>query len=113
MTTASADTILLVLTNLPDTASARSLAQAVVSARLAACANILAGCQSIYQWEGRTERAEEIPVLLKTVSSRYLALEAAIRAHHPYEIPEILAFPAESGFAGYLSWVAAETRLNP
>lgn len=59
------------------------------------------------------ERAEEIPMLLKTVSSRFAALEAAIRAHHPYAVPEILAFSAEAGFAGYLAWVAAETRPIP
>ena len=32
-------------------------------------------------------------LLVKTVSSRYAALEAAIKAAHSYEVPEIIAVP--------------------
>ena len=35
--------------------------------------------------------------------------EAAIRAGHPYELPEIIAVPIERGLPAYLDWVAAET----
>lgn len=102
---------LLVLTNLPDAEAARTLADRVVSARLAACVSILAPCRSVYRWQGRIEDAEEVPLLIKTTADRYPALEAAIRSHHPYELPEIIAVPIERGLPAYLSWVAAET--NP
>ncbi len=101
---------LLVFTNLPDAASARALAGHLVEARLAACANILAPCRSVYRWDGKIEDAEETPLLLKTTAARYPALEAAIRARHPYELPEIVAVPIERGLPGYLAWVAAETK---
>jgi len=100
---------LLVLTNLPDVASARALAGHLVEARLAACVNILAPCRSVYRWEGRIEDAEEVPLLIKTTAARYAALEEAIRARHPYELPEIVAVPLTHGLPGYLGWVAAET----
>ena len=100
---------LLVLTQLPDAASARALAEHIVSARLAACVNILAPCRSIYRWQGRIEDAEEVPLLIKTVAERYSELEAAIRAQHPYELPEIVAVPLSHGLPGFLDWVAAET----
>jgi periplasmic divalent cation tolerance protein len=100
---------LLVLTNLPDAASARTLADALVAARLAACVNILAPCRSVYRWQGQVEDAEEVPLLVKTTAERYAALEAAIRAQHPYELPEIVAVPIERGLPAYLAWVAAET----
>lgn len=100
---------LLVLTNLPDAEAARTLADFVVSARLAACVNILAPCRSIYRWQGKVEDAQEVPLLIKTTADRYPALEAAIRSHHPYELPEIIAVPIERGLPAYLSWVAAET----
>lgn len=100
---------LLVLTNLPDAASARALAAHLVEARLAACVNILAPCRSVYRWEGTLEDAEEVPLLVKTTAARYPALEAAIRARHPYELPEIVAVPIERGLPDYLAWVAAET----
>ena len=100
---------LLVLTNLPDGESARALADHVVAARLAACVNILAPCRSIYRWQGNIEQAEEVPLLIKTTAARYAELEAAIRARHPYELPEIIAVPVAHGLPDYLSWVAAET----
>lgn len=100
---------LLVLTNLPDADAAHALATRVVEMRLAACVNILAPCRSVYRWQGRVEDAQEIPLLMKTTTDRYAALEAAIRAHHPYELPEIVALPITQGLPDYLAWVAAET----
>lgn len=100
---------LLIFTSLPDEASAQSLATALVSERLAACVNILAPCRSTYRWQGAIENARETPVLIKTTENRYAALEAAIRARHPYELPEIIAVPVAHGLPEYLSWVDAET----
>jgi periplasmic divalent cation tolerance protein len=100
---------LLVLTSLPDEASARTLAAVLVEQRLAACVNILAPCASVYRWRGELETAAEVPLLIKTTRSRYAGLEAAIRARHPYELPEIVAVPVVLGLPGYLDWIAAET----
>jgi periplasmic divalent cation tolerance protein len=100
---------LLVLTNLPDVASARALAEHVVAERLAACVNILAPCRSVYRWQGRLEDAEEVPLLIKTTAASYPGLEAAIRARHPYELPEIVAVPFSHGLPAYLAWLTAET----
>ena len=100
---------LLVITNLPDAESARALATTLVEQRVAACVNVLAPCQSIYRWEGKVEEAEEVPLLIKTSAARYAALEEAIRAYHPYELPEIVAVRVEKGLPDYLAWVAAST----
>lgn len=104
---------LVVLTNLPDRASAEKLADALVDGRLAACVNILAPCRSVYRWKDAVQHDEEHPVLIKTTREAYAALEVAIRAHHPYELPEIVAVPIERGLPGYLDWVAAETARKP
>ena len=104
---------LLVLTNLPDRAAAERLADALVGGRFAACVNILAPCQSVYRWKDALQRDEEHPVLIKTTDERYPELEQAIRANHPYELPEIVAVPIERGLPAYLDWVVAETREAP
>jgi len=104
--------LLLVFTNLPDRAAAQKLAEALVAQRVAACVNILAPCQSVYRWKNDLQRDEEHPVLIKTTAERYDALEAAIRAAHPYELPEIVAVPIERGLPAYLDWVAAETAAS-
>jgi periplasmic divalent cation tolerance protein len=103
---------LLVFTNLPDHDAAAALAAHLVEQRLAACANILAPCRSVYRWHGAIETAEEVPLLLKTTTARYAALEAAIRERHPYELPEIVAVPIAFGLPGYLGWIEAETTLQ-
>ena len=102
-------TVLLVLTNLPDRAAAEELAEALVGQGVAACVNILAPCRSVYRWEGKVQHDEEHPMLIKTTLERYPALEAAIRARHPYELPEIVAVNLERGLPEYLAWVASET----
>lgn len=97
------------ITNLPDRDAALALARTLVETRVAACVNVLAGCTSVYRWQGVIEEAEEVPLVAKTTAACYPALEAAIRAHHPYELPEIVAVPIERGLPAYLQWVADET----
>jgi periplasmic divalent cation tolerance protein len=104
---------LLVITNLPDRAAAERIADALIGKRLAACVNILAPCRSVYRWKAEVRRDEEHPVLIKTTLERYPALEAEIRAQHPYELPEIVAVPIEHGLPGYLAWVAEESSPLP
>ena len=102
-------TALLALTNLPDEESARALAAALVQQRLAACVNVMAPCRSVYRWRDAIEEAQETTLLIKTTAARYDALAAAIRAAHPYELPEIVAVPISHGLPAYLDWVVAET----
>jgi periplasmic divalent cation tolerance protein len=101
--------VLLVFASLPDAAAARGLARRLVEERLAACVSMLAPCSSVYRWQGQVEESAEVPVLIKTTAARYADLEAAIRAAHPYELPEIVAVPVQHGLPAYLAWVAAET----
>lgn len=100
---------LLVITNCPDEENANAIALALVEEQLAACVNILPRVQSIYRWQGSVESAAEIPLLIKTTATSYPALEARIKALHPYDVPEIIAIPIAQGLPAYLNWVAAET----
>ena len=101
---------LLVLTNVPERAVAERLAGMLVEMRLAACVNILAPCRSVYRWKGAVQHDEEHPMLIKTTVERYAGLEQALRAAHPYELPEIIAVPVERGLPAYLQWMSDETQ---
>lgn len=94
---------LVVFCTFPDVEKAREIAAVLVERRLAACVNLLPGVESIYRWEGKVERAGEVLAVIKT--TRYPELEAALKALHPYEVPEILALPVAAGLAGYLMWL--------
>jgi periplasmic divalent cation tolerance protein len=103
--------ILLVFTNLPDAASAQKLARQLIEAHAAACVNQLAPCTSSYRWKDKIESATEVPLLIKTTRAAYPRLEELIREAHPYELPEIIAVPADAGLPAYLSWVREETGI--
>lgn len=88
--------------------AAQTAARAMVEQRLAACANILAGSDSVYRWAGVIETASEVPVLFKTSPARRDALMAALAQGHDYELPAILSWAAVASPA-YAAWVATET----
>ena len=104
---------LIVLTNAPDRAVARRIADALIERRLAACVNLLAECTSVYRWKGAVETATEVPLLIKTRSEMYDDVEAAIRGLHPYELPEIIAVAVERGAPGFLDWVNTQPVTEP
>jgi periplasmic divalent cation tolerance protein len=95
---------LLVVTTVATAEQARTLARAMVEARLAACAQISA-IDSFYRWRGAVEHDVEQRVLFKTTAAAYPRLEAAIRAQHPYELPAIHAIPTTHAFDAYARWV--------
>jgi periplasmic divalent cation tolerance protein len=100
---------LLILTNLPDVASAEKLAHVLIENRAAACVNVLAACRSIYRWQGAVETTVEVPLLIKTTRAAYPLVEALVCAHHPYDVPELIATPITHGLPAYLDWLATET----
>ena len=103
-----APTTRLVYVTCPDMNLATQLADTVVSERLAACANLLPGMQSIYRWKGVIEHGQEVVVIFKTTTARAHQLRERIRALHPYEIPCIVELPIIGGHAPFLAWVANE-----
>jgi periplasmic divalent cation tolerance protein len=100
---------IIVLTNAPDRAVARRIADALIERKLAACVNILGECTSVYRWKGAIETATEVPILIKTRADIYDDVEAAIRGLHPYELPEIIAVAVERGSTEFLDWVNEQT----
>jgi periplasmic divalent cation tolerance protein len=106
------DEVLLVLSTFPDVATARRIGRELVEQRCAACANILPQIESIYWWEKKIENANETLVLFKTTVGRYGALETTLRQLHPYDVPEIIAFPIEQGLAEYLRWVVESVAID-
>jgi periplasmic divalent cation tolerance protein len=102
--------ILLVITNLPDRATAERIAETLVTEGVAACVNVLAECTSYYRWEGKLNHTSEVPLLIKTTREAYQRLEVALRKLHPYDLPELIALPVSTGLPEYLNWVESETR---
>jgi periplasmic divalent cation tolerance protein len=104
-------TPVVVTTTVASDEQADRLADAIIAQRLAACVQIVP-VRSVYHWQGRVERANECLLLAKTAADRADALVAAIRARHPYALPEILVQPLSGGLPEYLEWIARETHTQ-
>jgi periplasmic divalent cation tolerance protein len=98
-----------VLTTTDSAERAADLARTVVEQRAAACAQIDGPVTSVYWWDGSIQEDQEWRVLFKTPADRYADLEAAIKAAHTYDTPEIISAPIERGSAEYLAWLDTET----
>jgi periplasmic divalent cation tolerance protein len=89
---------------------AEDLADKLLEARLIACANLVGPVVSRYVWQGRVERAEECLMVLKTRATLVPELTARLAEWHPYDVPEVLEVPVQSGLAAYLAWLDASCR---
>jgi periplasmic divalent cation tolerance protein len=100
--------LILILTTMPDDDRAAGLARTLVEERLAACVNVHAPMTSTYRWREAIESAPERQVVIKTTRGRRAALEARLRALHPYELPELVVIDAAASEA-YANWVREAT----
>ncbi len=96
----------------PDEASAKRVAEALVTAKLAACVNISAPMTSVYEWQGKLETGPEVAAFIKTRRSLVEEAVAAARKLHPYTLPCFLILPIEGGNADYLAWAREQTLPN-
>lgn len=104
------DQPIVVLITAPSQEVARQIAITLLEQRLAACVNVLPGIRSYYTWKGQPQEDQEVLLLVKTRSALFESrLVPAVRAVHPYELPEIIALPISMGLEGYLNWIDEET----
>src|SRR3984893_3869561 len=101
-----AEKILLALSTFPDRETAQRISNQLVTEKFAACANILPAIESIYRWQGKIETGNETLVFFKLSGDRQSAFQEKLRSLHPYEVPEIIFVPVQSGLPEYLRWVA-------
>ncbi len=88
---------------------AQKIAKYLVEQKLAACVQITGPIESTYRWKGKVETAGEYLCLIKTRTTLFKKVEAAIKKMHPYETPEIIAVPIVKGSREYLNWLNDET----
>ena len=102
--------VMFVYATAADAGEAARIGRAVVSERLAACANILPGMRSYYWWEGQLAEGAETVLILKSTNERLSALIARVKELHSYDCPCIEALAVADGNPAFLDWVARETQ---
>ena len=101
----------IVLSTIDDVQKAQELATTLVNRKLVACVNIIPSVWSVYHWQGTVEKVVENLLIFKTSEGRVDELVDGLRELHPYDLPEIIVLPVETGLAEYLRWV--ETEATP
>jgi periplasmic divalent cation tolerance protein len=104
-----AQTVVIISTAPP--AESTAMARALLDRRLVACVNVIP-VRSFYRWKGEFCDDQEHLLIAKTTEEKATDVIAAIKAMHPYEVPEIIAVPVIAGHAPYLEWVHQETRTH-
>ena len=96
---------LMVYVTYPDQDRAQEISQEIVSAHLAACANIFAPHQSLYWWEGELQSGQEIAVIYKTTRDCFKSLKEKIIELHPFDCPCIVALDIADGYEAFIHWI--------
>ncbi|MBX7144103.1 MAG: divalent-cation tolerance protein CutA [Oligoflexia bacterium] len=99
----------IVITTVANEQEAHKLARQLCESKLAACVQTHA-ITSVYRWKGAVESSPEFTLLIKSRRELFPQLCDFIKAHHAYEIPEIVQIPIEQGLNSYLRWIDESTR---
>ena len=103
-------TPVVVLTTVGAAFDVTTLARELVEQRLAACVNIIPAVRSLYRWQGKIEDDAEQLLLIKTVAERVDALQAALIARHPYEVPEFVVIQMDEARGAWREWLIDSVR---
>lgn len=90
---------------------ARDIIELLLAKKLICCGSIFPLVESWYVWEEEIVTEQEVKVLMKTLSSQYNKVEALIKKHHSYDVPEILAFNIVEGNDSYLKWMEDQVKV--
>ena len=101
--------LVTIYSTFPNEEEAARITRLLVEERLAACANILGPCRSIYRWQGKIEDGGEVAALFKTKQGLAERLIARLAELHSYDVPAAVAWPIVAGFPAYLAWIDEET----
>ena len=89
----------------PSSEVGQQVADGLLEKRLIACANIVPGLLSIYNWKGEICEDDEVLLIIKTRATLFEQVVEVVKTIHPYEVPEIIALPIVAGSNDYLGWI--------
>ena len=110
MTQEKSSELLIVVTSFTSLGDAKKMAHQLIERRLAACVQIQGGIHSIYRWDGKVCEGNEVLLSAKTVSDKWVDISSFIKSHHPYDLPEVIAYAPSKYEVLYGKWVQAEVK---
>ena len=110
MTPDKSTELLIVVTTFASLQDAKKMAYQLIEGRLAACVQIQEGLHSIYRWDSKICEGKEVLLSAKTIADQWTDISNFIKSHHPYDLPELIAYTPEKYEEHYGKWVEAEVK---
>ena len=104
---------IIILVTTKDKQEAEKISQLLLKERLIACANITCPVTSFFHWSGRTEKAEECLIVMKSRRDLFVQVTEHVKRLHSYEVPEVLAVPIVDASKAYLDWMSDALKPEP
>ncbi len=89
----------------PTKSEAQNTVLALLEEGLIACANIMAGAESLFVWDNEIQKAHEVVVVIKTRRKNEDKIVKLVKQLHSYETPCVVFTPIENGNSQFMDWV--------
>ena len=83
---------------------ALKIGEKLVELNLSPCIQLIPKIESIFKWEGKVQKEDEILLLIKYDLRKESELITYLDEHHPYEIPEIISTKFDIENSDYIQW---------
>ncbi len=100
---------IIVHVTVPSKTAGEKIANVLLNNKLAACVNIIPGVSSFYTWKNKINEDAELLLEIKTKSRLFNSLEEIVTKNHPYDVPEVIAFPMQFVSKSYGAWIEEHT----
>ena len=100
-----ANKAIIILTTVSSKEEGERIATKLVGNKLAACVNILPKMTSIYRWENKINKDDELLLIIKTAEYLEPKVYDFIRDNHSYEVPEIITLNIQNIDKKYSEWL--------
>ncbi len=101
------DKVLLLITTECNKKSAKKIAKLLLKKKLAACVS-LKNIYSIYKWEGKIEKVNEVEIIIKSSPNLENDLLVFLKKMTSYSVPQII-YKKFASDKKYINWVHKST----
>ena len=96
---------IVVFVTAKDATEAQKISEKLLNEKCAACISVIEGVRSLFWWEGKVDRADEVFMIIKSQKKLFPKIIKAVKSVHSYSVPEIIALPIIDGQKDYLKWI--------
>ena len=102
--------LMVVTTTFENREKALEVSSLLVDAGLSVCSQVGCEINSFYRWEGKVVQATEVRVTFKVLGDRFELFCGELKLNHPYDVPQLVAWPAAHTDKAYLNWAKGKNQ---